>query len=220
MKIKGVIFDLDGTLLDTLDGIIYTLNKIGRRYGKSFTKKDFLPLWGLSAEEILSKLFNISDEELIREIANNWIREFRETLTNTKLVKLFPDTIMVLQELKRFGIKIGVSTSAPKLVTEHVLDKFSLRKYIDAYTSRDDVEKGKPDPEIFLKTANKLGLRSEEVIIVGDTKFDILAGIRGGFITVLIDHYNRYRSIDFDPKPHKVVKNFREFLNYVTSLLN
>jgi len=220
MKVRGVIFDLDGTLLDTLDGIIFTLNKLGKKWGKKFTKNDFLPLWGLSAEEILSKLFNTDNKELVRELANDWIKKFEDILTKTDLVKPFPNTIQVLNELRELGLKIGISTSAPRLVTELVLNKFNLRSYVNAYTSRDDVEKGKPDPEIFIKTAMKLGLKNEEIIIVGDTKFDIIAGIRGGFITVLIDHYNRYIDPVFEPKPNKIVRNFKEFLEYVRNLIN
>lgn len=219
MRVKGVIFDLDGTLLDTLDGIIYTLNKLGECWGKKFTRNDFLPLWGLSAEEILSKLFNTDDRVIVRELAEKWINEFKNTIIKTNLVKVFPDTIQVLSELRKLGLKIGISTSAPRIVTEFVFDKFNLRNYVDAYTTRDDVKRGKPDPEMFIKTAMKLGLRCGEIIVVGDTKFDIIAGMRGGFITVLIDHYNRYLNNTFEPKPNKIVKNFKEFLEYVKNLI-
>ncbi len=219
MGVKGIIFDLDGTLLDTLEGIIYTLNKLGEKWGKKFTKNDFLPLWGLSAEEILSKLFDTNDSETIRNLAKSWIIEFNKTLTETNLVKVFPDTYETLEQLKNLGLKIGISTSAPREVLELVMNKFRLDRYIVASTSRDEVEKGKPDPEIFSKTAKKMELKNNEVIIVGDTKFDILAGIKGGFITVLIDHYNRYSITDIDPKPHIIIKNFKDLLKEIKRFL-
>ena len=219
MGIQGVIFDLDGTLLDTLEGIIYTLNKLGKEWGKKFTKNDFLPLWGLSAEEILSKLFDTKDTEKIKKLAKNWIKEFNKTLMETDLVKVFPDTFETLEQIKQLGLKIGISTSAPGQVLVLVIKKFRLDKYIDAFTSRDEVSRGKPDPEIFIRTARKMGLRNEEVVIVGDTKFDILAGLKGGFITILIDHYNRYNYIDIEPKPHIIVRNFKEFLEALKKFL-
>lgn len=164
-----VLFDFDGTIMDTNDVIIkswdYTFDILGRE------KKDHKELkktFGEPLEFTLAKFFpDIPVEESI-EIYRGYQRD-----NFIILIDLFPGIRELLDELKASGMKMALVTSRLKKTTIDGVEKFDLAKYFDVIITADDTTKHKPDPEPILITLEKMGSKPENAIMVGDTLFDI-----------------------------------------------
>jgi len=218
--IKAVIFDMDGTLLDTLDTIVESIKILAKRFNyDDIEAEKARDLVGRPAEYIISVIFNTRDTALIQEIKSAWIELFLDMIIKEKRARLFPDTINTLNWLKTTGMKIGIGSSLPRILIKACIETFGIVNFIDAYTGGDEVEKGKPEPDIFLKTAERLKVKPSEAVIVGDTLYDIEAGLKGGFITVLVDYYDRHDPEAIDIKPHYYVKGISE-LKYILTTFN
>ncbi len=177
--IKGIIFDLDGVLIDSFSAWHKLLNFALKNYGKKIlTKKEFEKFWGQGMEKDI--------EILLPEITLKELQKFYEENFErfAKYIKVFKETKIVLEKLKEKNLKIAIaSNSAPKILS-FCIKKAKIEKYIDYYLGASDSIKGKPEPDILLKILELLNLKENEIIFVGDSPFDIEAGKRANVKTV------------------------------------
>ncbi len=114
-------------------------------------------------------------------------------LGNAKTINGAPE---LLRFLKDRGLIVGVVTSSSRRVATKVLEVTGLYRYVDALIAGDDVSRGKPNPEPLLKILNLLGLSVDEVIVVGDSKYDVEMALNAGVRTVFfLGYYNDPRVI-------------------------
>lgn len=180
--IDTVLFDFDGTLMDTNDVIIkswdHTFRSLGR---KEKSPEELIKTFGEPLELTLANFFpDIPVEESI-EIYRQYQRE-----NLTRLIDLFPGIKEMLEKLKHQGFKMALVTSRLKTTTQMGVDKFDLAKYFDVVITADDTTKHKPDPEPILITLDKLGSKPENAIMLGDTLFDIRCARNAGVESVLV----------------------------------
>jgi len=177
MKLKpdAILFDMDGVLIDSLDAWWEALNASLKIFGISgINKEEFIrKYWGHDLYDNLRKM------NLDLEIGLECSRIYAQYADK---IKIFPETKGVLEKLK--GYKKGLITNTPKNCTYKILEKFSIQKYFDTVVTTDDVEKGKPDPEIVLKACKDLNVDPSKVVLVGDTLSDIKAGREAGCTVV------------------------------------
>lgn len=180
-KKPAVIFDLDGTLINTEPGIIESFKEVFRNHGdvNDFTPDRQLEVLGPSLKQSFSKYFPDGDIDL-------YIEEYKKH--NDEIFKDFNNPMnnaeYVLKTLKEEGYFVGiVSTKMHQTLVEN-MKLFDLDKYIDSYVGFDDVEEEKPDPEGMYKTIKEHKLFKDEIIYVGDSPADIKMAHNAGVFGV------------------------------------
>lgn len=173
--ITTILFDLDGTLIDTNELIIATyLHTLEKYYPSRYKREDVLPFIGPSLHEVFSTM----DPDRVEEM----ILEYRTyNLANHDLLtKEFPGVLDTVQTLKEKGYKLGIVTTKLHDTVLKGLRLMELEEYFECIVALDHVNKAKPDPEPILKALEQLDSRPEEALMVGDNFHDVLAGKNAG----------------------------------------
>lgn len=191
MRYKLVVFDLDGTLVDTVEvhaeGWVYAFAKLG--FG-SFNPRDLVRLIGLPGDLIVREVLGESALRCYSRI--RWLkdRHFLRKVAEGS-VRLYLDVPETLSYLRSRGYLVGLATSTPSYILLPLLEYLKILEDFDITVGGDEVLRGKPDPEIFLKAAAKASVEPQETVVVGDTEYDSVAAKRAGMLSVLIDREDR-----------------------------
>ncbi len=212
------IFDLDGTLVDTIplhiESGLYAL----RKYGLNFVDpKDVRDEIGKSFHDIvldICRKYNIPiSEELIKDI---WQIKHLYFLKNIHKVKLLPGVLELLEFLRNNHSKIALASSSPKDSVKAILDHFNLWGYFDVVLTADDVSKAKPDPEIFLRAKEKLGCN--DCIVIEDSLYGVIAGKKAGCkVYAVLTGVGKRK--DLEKYADKVFRDLTELLSWVSKQL-
>ena len=189
MSIKAVIFDLDGVIVSTDECHYLAWKKIADDEGIYFDRQINERLRGVSRMESLEIVLEraekkYSDEEkfALAETKNNQYKEYIKSLTPADILEGVMDN---LEDLKSKGIKIAIGSSSKN--TPIILKQIGLDNYFDAVSDGNNISKSKPDPEVFLKAADMLGIPYENCMIVEDADAGIEAGKRAGMKTLAVN---------------------------------
>ena len=178
-EIKAVLFDLDGVLIDSLDAWYYVFNNTLKHFGlETLSKKEFIRDFGAPIEHDMKKYFK---GKTIEDVKHIYIINFKKGL---KYVKLFPQSIEVLQNLKRQKIKLGLITNSTKVIVSTILKRFKLKRYFKVIITMDDVKRRKPAPDMIIKAYKMLKVNPKNVVLVGDSINDIIAGRMAKVLTI------------------------------------
>lgn len=173
--ISAILFDLDGTLLDSteliLGGYKYTVQK---HMGLVTTDDDWYPLFGLP----LRNQFARFDPENADEFVKTYRKYY--ALYHDKSIKLYPNVKEIVEKLYNDGIKLGVVTSKLGYFSQKGLDVPGLNKYFQTVVAEDDVKNQKPDSEPVILCAERLNTPISEVLMIGDTPYDIMSADAAG----------------------------------------
>lgn len=175
MAINTLLFDLDGTLIDTNDLIISSfLHTLGHYYPEQYKREDVLPFIGPTLLETFSSI----DKDRAQEM----IEKYREhNLANHDLlVKEFEGVFDTIKTMHEKGYKLGIVTTKMRHTVNMGLRLTKLDQFFDVVVCLDDVQHAKPDPEPIFKALSLLESSAEEAIMVGDNYHDILAGKNAG----------------------------------------
>lgn len=173
--INTLLFDLDGTLINTNELIITTyLHTLEKYYPGQYHREDVLPFMGPPLKEVFGKLDPERADEMIREY-----RAFNHA-NHDKLVTEFPTVFETIKTLKEKGFKLGVVTTKLHDTTLKGLNFTKLEPFFEVVVTFDDVTKAKPDPEPVYKALEQFKTLPEEAIMIGDNYHDILAGKNAG----------------------------------------
>lgn len=178
MSINTILFDLDGTLLDTNELIQKSFEYTFEYFGYSFTKEEILQFNGPP----LMKTFSEINPDLAEEMVKVYRKHNHEN--HTKYVKLFPNVRETLEVLKKNGKNLAIVTAKMRSGVELGLELTKIKDYFDAIVTIDDVKNPKPHPEPVLKAMSELDGEREESIMVGDNYHDIESGKNAGIKTV------------------------------------
>jgi pyrophosphatase PpaX len=174
-KINTVLFDLDGTLIDTNELIISSfLHTFEHYYPNQYKREDVLPFLGPTLRETFETLDASKVDDMIATY-----RTYNLAHHDT-LVTEFPTVLETVKVLKETGYKVGIVTTKLSDVVMKGLKLTKLDSYFDVIVALDHVKKAKPDPEPIIKALEQLSSKPEEAIMVGDNYHDILAGKNAG----------------------------------------
>ena len=175
--IKGIIFDLDGTLLNSKALRIRAWKHAFEAYGVNLTEEEIAPLIGLPGPDLAGKFspkaFEIEDEEE---------RYFKSHLGE---MSLFHDVHSTFNALSSMNVRTSIVTSSRRAFMD------ILNLPYEPVVTIDDVEVGKPDPEPYVKALSLLGVNPKECIVVGDAETDLIPAKDIGSVSVFIGHGNR-----------------------------
>lgn len=181
-KINTVLFDFDGTIMDTNSVILQSWQHTFRTVeGKERPEEDIIGTFGeplyVTMEKLLPQISVEEGAEIYRSFHHHNFSE---------LIDIFPGILELLEELKARGYKTGIVTSRLRHTTEIGLKKYDMEQYFDAIVTCDDTDKHKPDPEPVNIALERLGSKPEEAIMVGDSMFDILCAKNAGVKSALV----------------------------------
>ena len=193
-KINTVLFDFDGTIMDTNNVILQSWQHTFRTVeGKERPQEEIIETFGEPLYVTMGKVLpQIPVEEGVRIYRSYHYDNF------TELIEVFPGILELLEELKNRGYKTGIVTSRLWHTTEMGLKKYDMQQYFDAIVTCDDTDKHKPDPEPVNIALERLGSKPEEAIMIGDSMFDILcaknAGVRAALVSwaLAVSDENKY----------------------------
>lgn len=191
---KGVIFDLDGVLVSTDELHYRAWKKLADELEiHDFTREDNEKQRGVSRmaslEIVLAKSkkeYTYEEKEALAERKNDYYKSYLQELTEDAVL---PGVFEVLKKLNEKGILIGVGSVSKN--TPMILERTGLAAYIDQVSCGLDITKSKPDPEVFLVAAEKLGLACEECLVVEDSAAGIVAAKAAGMKCLGVGPYYR-----------------------------
>jgi len=207
MKYKYILFDLDGTLLNTnkliIESFQYTLKK---HLDIDLNDSEILKFFG---EPLMITLKRFSQQKA-EEMFKTYI-EYNESIHDDR-VEIFGDVENVLAEVSKMGCHSMVVTSKRKILAKRGLELFDLLKYFDDVVALEDTEKHKPEPEPILEALARLGAKKEEALMVGDSEFDIKCAYNAGVDSVLVSWSEAADHQDECVKADYVIKDISELL--------
>lgn len=207
MNIKACLFDLDGVIVDTAKYHFIAWKALAQKLGFEFTEEHNERLKGVSRMTSLDILLEIGNVKLSQEEKETMASQKNELYVSF-IEKMEPDEILpgvvdFLKELKLANIKTAIGSASKNAPL--ILDRLKLNDYFDAIIDGNKVRNAKPDPEVFLKGAEALGLKPEECIVFEDAAAGIEAAINGGMKCIGIGEPENLN------RANKVVPGFSNF---------
>lgn len=175
-KVESVIFDMDGVLFDTESIYLKVWKNVFRKYGYKMTKDIYsqvIATWRENVKKVFLREFGaeLPIEKMYRE-KDIALKEEIE-----KQVYIKEGAVEILTYLKNKNYKVALATSSDRERMNKQLEKASIREYFDEIVCRDEVENTKPNPEIYLKVADKLNVKPKNCLVIEDS----LAGVKAAY---------------------------------------
>ena len=179
--INTIIFDFDGTLVDTNELILNSFKHISEVYHKDYDEDYILSSFGEPLKNAIQRDYNEHNiDEVLLTYKNYQEERFKEQVT---LYDMVLETLQILQEKK---FKLGIATSRLKKSTQDALKLFDIEHFFKCVITVDDVANPKPHKEPLEKAMSLLGSNREETIYVGDTEFDVVCAQNAGVTPALV----------------------------------
>ncbi len=212
-QVKGVIFDVDGTLANSV-GFFYDIAlEILRLAGApAVSQEQVYALMRLGDAAPLEKLFppdfpnpSATLKRIVDERMHEWMRQYHEE------TEAIPGSVELLHDLRAKGIQLGIATSSGRALP--FLDRWGVRHLFDGIVGREDVESRKPHPEPILKCLGHLQLDPHEVAYVGDSIIDVQAGKAAGVYTIGVLTGTSPHEILHQESPDHIVESVAELFD-------
>lgn len=207
-KIEAVLFDLDGTIVDTNELIIQSfLSCLQGIVPPEFGREQIIPIMG---QTLVSQLQQFSGREQVEDLIAGY-RAYNMA-HHDDMVSLFPGVLEVVPMLKSAGLKLGVVTTKMRPTTERALKLLGLYDYMDTIVTLDDVEHAKPHPEPVLKALRALDVAPERAIMVGDSTVDIGSALAAGSYAVGVSWSLKGEAPLREAGAHRIIHDMRGLL--------
>ena len=177
----AVLFDLDGTLADTIPVIAHHVAETITSFGIFVRPEDVIPYIGLPLEVALAGLTELpEDAPRIGEIVHAYRLRWRTAVDEHGETLLLPGAHALLRRLREAGITVGIVTAKTHAIADHLLVSMGIRDLIDVLVGTDEVPHGKPAPDSALLALRQLGVPAEGTWYVGDAISDVAMALAAG----------------------------------------
>lgn len=173
--IKAVIFDVDGTLVDTVDMHAHAWQQAFRDLGKEFEFEPIRSQIGKGTDQLLPVFLSETEmDEIGEKIADRRGEIFKKEYLPK--AQAFPQVRELFERIRQDGLKIVLASSAPEDELKHYKKLANITDLIEGATSADDAEESKPEPDIFAAALKDLGgIEPKDCLVIGDTPYDAIA---------------------------------------------
>ncbi|MXQ54852.1 pyrophosphatase PpaX [Shimazuella alba] len=179
MRYSTVLFDLDGTLINTNELILASFeHTFDIHCPNKFTREDVMPIMGEPLTDQMHFFDPVQADEMVKTY-----RLFNET-EHDRLVEEFPHVLSCLEKLYEYGITMGVTSNKRRVAVEQGLRRFGMEKWMKTIICEGEAERNKPHPDMLLLAMEQLHVSAKETLFVGDSRYDILAAERAGIDSV------------------------------------
>ncbi|WP_207745966.1 HAD family phosphatase [Clostridium sp. D53t1_180928_C8] len=210
-KIKAVIFDMDGVIFDTEMVYLSVWSEVFEKYGYKMTKDIYASVLGTGRENVKKVFLNAFGDEL--PIDDMYIEKDENlAMAIEKRVPLKSGVHEILKYLKNNDFKVALATSAVSERAFKQLRQGNIEKFFNAVVCRDEVRETKPNPEIFLKAAEKLMVEPSECIVIEDSSAGIEAAFNAGMIPIHV--------VDLKEADENILKNCYKSFNNLNEIRN
>ncbi|WP_297333996.1 beta-phosphoglucomutase [Flavobacterium sp.] len=212
MKKKAFIFDLDGVIVDTAKYHFLAWQKLAQQLGIEFTHEHNEQLKGVSRVRSLDIILGLGNTEASQEDKDTWLKQKNEEyltyINNMDESEILEGVVPVLQYLRQNGQPIALGSASKN--AKPILEKVNILHYFDAIVDGNDVSNAKPDPEVFLQAAQKLGMPAQGAVVFEDS----VAGVQAANIANMV-------SVGIGDKAvlHEAQYNFKDFTEIDTTFL-
>lgn len=212
--LKAVLFDLDGTIINTneliLDSFRYILNQ---QNNYNVTDEEILTFFG---EPLFQTMYKFSHD------AERLVKSYREynITKHDELTKEFPEVKELLDELQSRGLRLGIVTSKMKDTALRGLRLFDLEKYFEVVVAYDDTSEHKPKAAPVLKGLELMSLKPEEAFYVGDSPYDVLSARAAGVLPIAVKYSTLSLEKLLEVKPYAVIDSPLGLLKLLESNFN
>jgi phosphoglycolate phosphatase len=196
---RAVIFDLDGTLIDTLPDIAAALNSVIQGRGLDpFPRPDVRTMIGKGPRNLLERALTARGQAVTEADIDAGVEGFVSAYNSAPEAygRVFDGVETVLQNLKSSGVRLAVCTNKQKSSALHSLEGFGLIDWFEVVTGAGDTGYRKPDPRHLQATLHDLGLDADDVIMVGDSDNDIGAARGAGVKSILVSFGYHHQPLD------------------------
>lgn len=183
MTIRGVILDIDGTLLSSNDAHARAWVRAFGDEGLDVSYDRVRPLIGMGGDQLVPRLGIPEDTARFERLKEGWKAHFQEELPTLAPTNGARDLVSGLHER---GLRVIYGTSADESLLQDMLKQATLNDLGVPATTASDVEASKPRPDIVLAALTKLGLKERDVLMIGDTPYDVQAASNAGVRTVFV----------------------------------
>lgn len=205
-KYLGAIFDLDGVLVDTAKYHYLAWKQLADRLNIPFTKEDNEQLKGVSRVKSLEILLSLGSKNYTENERKQFMDQKNKTyvryISHMDESEILPGVVELLNQLKRKKIKIALGSASKN--SELILKNTKLQDYFDAIVDGNDVSKAKPDPEVFLLGAKKIGIPANQCMVFEDAKAGIEAAKQAGMLAIGVGTQENLPNADI------LIKNLEE----------
>jgi beta-phosphoglucomutase len=190
MALKAVIFDLDGVIVSTDESHYQAWQELADAEGIYFDRTINQRLRGVSRMESLEILLERSqrtyspEEKIVLAFRKN--TRYLELLKNLTPADLLPGALEMLQALKAAGVAVAIGSSSKN--TWYILERIGLARFFDAVADGNDIAQSKPDPEVFLIAADRLGVRPRDCLVVEDARAGVEAALAAGMKALAVGY--------------------------------
>jgi len=195
MKIKGIIFDCDGLLVDTETPDFLAWQEVFTAYGVSLS----LDVWqhGIGSTTMLDA-YQMLEQQTGKPVDKASIRAVRRQRCQQLVMEqtLLPGVLATIEQAHRMKLKLAVASSSSFQWVSWCLESFQLTSYFDPVVTSDDVSMTKPNPELYLKALERMGCEASEVIALEDSANGVTAARAAGIFCVAVPN-GMTRALDF-----------------------
>lgn len=210
-----IIFDFDGTLINSIPDLTFAINKMLSVYGLSpLTVKQVAPFIGNGAKPLVKRALEYSmqnqevSKELLEEAFEIYFSAYKEVTCDETY--MYPGVLETLNYLDNKGYKMVICTNKPFDFIEPILDKLSIKKLFKCWIGEDSLSKKKPNAAPLIHLTNEMNTIVEKCIMIGDSKNDILAAQNSGMESIGVSYGYNYNENIADYNPTVVVDSFAD----------
>ena len=183
-SLKAVIFDLDGTLVDTADEFVVIVQALRAEHGReAMDPQRIRASVSNGARALVSLALDMAEDSAGFETQRLRLLELYSGVLGS-VARLYPGIAELLGELERRNVSWGIATNKPRAYTAPLLERLNLQPQPGSVVCPDDVTERKPHPESLLRNCRELGCNPDQAIYIGDHLRDIEAGRRAGMYTI------------------------------------